>query len=381
MFYTVFSTNDNPYMQWQSELLEYSWKRVGQEGVLVRLVATERPDALPTHRHARCIATRPWDNHPESGDAYPVYNKPASLLEWVFRHRPEGTVLLLDPDCVFRKPVTRKVVPGAPASQSWIDLPGLTPSRDNPFGLPPMFGFLNDHCAKIDMRIEPVMIPTLIHTRDLRRICARWLQLCGVVRDHARDDMGNQIWESDMYAYVAACAEYDLQHEPISLGICTNWDPKDAPDAPIIHYCQKILARDGHTLFDKHRYEPWTRVDTTSQTLQPYGAELIEIIESHIDDRSGIKPRPKKSDRVRRGDGVMEGRLLDEMLLERPADGASLWINSSTVEIWDLCDGTRTVGDVAKHLRDVYEIEGDALDADVLQIVSQLSDIGFLRFN
>ena len=30
MIYTVFSTRDSPYMQWQSELLEYSWKKVGQ---------------------------------------------------------------------------------------------------------------------------------------------------------------------------------------------------------------------------------------------------------------------------------------------------------------------------------------------------------------
>ena len=39
MIYTVFSTTDSPYMQWQSELLEYSWKKVGQPGELIRLVA------------------------------------------------------------------------------------------------------------------------------------------------------------------------------------------------------------------------------------------------------------------------------------------------------------------------------------------------------
>ena len=46
MFYTVFSTNVSPYMQWQSDLLEYSWKRVEQEGVLIRLVATDDPQNL-----------------------------------------------------------------------------------------------------------------------------------------------------------------------------------------------------------------------------------------------------------------------------------------------------------------------------------------------
>ena len=59
MIYTVFSTSHSPYMQWQSELLEYSWKQVGQQGELVRLVATDGQQPLPTHRYAKTIATQP----------------------------------------------------------------------------------------------------------------------------------------------------------------------------------------------------------------------------------------------------------------------------------------------------------------------------------
>ena len=135
MFYTVFSTNDNPSMQWQSDLLEYSWKKVGQEGELVRLVATDDPNNLPRQKYARCVATQSWDVHPDTGDNYPIYNKPASLLEWAFRERPEGTVLLLDPDCMFRKPVTRRVAPGFPAAQAWVNLPKRDADAEHPFGL------------------------------------------------------------------------------------------------------------------------------------------------------------------------------------------------------------------------------------------------------
>src|SRR5665811_308260 len=163
MFYTVFSTNLSPKMQWQSDLLEYSWKRVGQEGVLIRLVATDAPEHLPVQKYAQCVATTLRDVHPETGDHYPIYNKPASLLEWVYRDKPEGTVLFLDPDCVFRAPVTRRAAPGFPSSQDWIDFKTGEPGPENPFGLGERFSFLNDHCVRTDLKTAPVMIPTLIH--------------------------------------------------------------------------------------------------------------------------------------------------------------------------------------------------------------------------
>jgi hypothetical protein len=292
MFYTVFSTNRSPYMQWQSDLLEYSWKRVAQEGALIRLVATDDPQNLPTQKYAHCVATRLWDIHPDTGDAYPAYNKPASLLEWLYRDRPDGTVLLLDPDCVFRQPVMQRVALGFPASQTWIDFTIGRASAENPFGFGAGFYFLNDHCARPDLNTAAVMIPTLIHTSDLRKMCARWLELCGIIRQNFRNAKGEPIWESDMYAYLAACAEYGLQHAPISLGVCTNWQSRDVPEAPIIHYCQAILGTDGREIFHKHRYTPWARIDTSVEPEHDYGRDLIALLNDYIDDSGGIILKP-----------------------------------------------------------------------------------------
>lgn len=380
MFYTVFSTNDNPYMQWQSDLLEYSWKRVGQEGELIRLVATDKPQNLPTQKHARCVATQLWDVHPETGDAYPIYNKPASLLEWVFRERPEGTVLLLDPDCIFRKPVERRVAPGFPASQAWVNFSTQNPGAKNPFGIGAAFSFLADHCLKTDIRIDPVMIPTLVHTRDLRKICARWLELCGIIRDKYRNAAGVPIWEADMYAYLAACAEYDLQHEPISLGVCTNWGPDDAPDAPLIHYCQPILGKDGVEQFNKYHYKPWALVDSPAEPLHWYGAELISIVNSYIYDLTGTVRPLSRSDVPVWTNGVMEGRVLGEMLLEQPADGSSMWMNVSGIAVWNLCDGSHSIGEIAERLSEEYSVAEPDLASDVFAIINQLREIGYLRF-
>jgi aspartate kinase len=84
-------------------------------------------------------------------------------------------------------------------------------------------------------------------------ICARWLEICGVIRGNYRNDDGLPMWESDMFAYLAVCSEYGLKHQPIPLGICTNWEPADVPDAPIIHYCQPIIGKDGSKIVNRFR--------------------------------------------------------------------------------------------------------------------------------
>lgn len=378
MFYTVFSTNLSPMMQWQSDLLEFSWKRVEQEGELVRLVATEDPDNLPVQKYARCVATTCWDTDPDSGDAYPIYNKPASLLDWVYREKPEGTVLLLDPDCVFRAPVRKRVAPGYPAAQDWIDYKVGKPGPESPFGMGERFSALNAHCARTDLSIAPVMIPKLIHTSDLRRIAARWLELCRAVRGNCRNGEGNPFWESDMFAYLATCAEYDLQHEPISLGICTNWDPADVPDAPVIHYCQAIHRKDGETVFNKHTYRPWSRVDTNVELDRD--RDLLVLINEYTDALQGLGsgPAPAKS-RPSCREGIMEGRVLDDFLLERPKDGASLWLNSSGKAVWELCDGSRSIEDIAAELGGRFDVDRDAILPEICAIVGKLHAIAFVE--
>lgn len=379
MFYTVFSTNDTPYMQWQSDLLEYSWKRVRQEGTLIRLVATNNPTTLPNQKHAHCIATQSWDTHPDTGDFYPIYNKPASLLEWVFTHRPEGTVLLLDPDCVFRKRVEQHVSPGYPASQTWVEFSTGRPSSESPFGFGKDFSFLNDFCARADMSVDAVMIPTLIHTSDLRKICARWLEHCSTIRQNYRNRNGEPIRESDMYAYLVAAAEYGLQHTPLSLGVCNNWKPESAPGAPIIHYCQPITEKDGRKIFGKRDYAPWSRIDESVEPSQDYNRDLIALINDYVDDMEGITRQPAPYRRPKWHTDVMEGRVVDDMLLELPAENQTLWLNASGKAIWELCDGSRTISDIGAELAQRFNMGDHDPTADVGTTVSQLRAAGFLE--
>jgi hypothetical protein len=325
------------------------------------------------------VATTLHDVHPETGDHYPIYNKPGSLLEWVYRDKPEGTVLLLDPDCVFRSPVTRRGAPGCPAAQGWIYFQAGERGPESPFGLGKKFSFLKDHCARTDLKIDPVMIPTLIHTSDLRRIAARWLELCGLFRNHYRNADGRPMWESDMFAYLATCAEYGLQHEPISLGICTNWESEKVPEAPIIHYCQPIVGKDNATIFDKHTYEPWSRLDALVEPARDYGRALVTLINRYVDGLNGtIAPAPAYSRPVR-CEGVMEGRVLGDLLLERSRDGANLWLNGSGKVVWDMCSGLHDIDAIASELTARFAADHDTILAQVRGIVGQLHAIEFVE--
>jgi len=186
------------------------------------------------------------------------------------------------------------------------------------------------------------------------------------------------MWESEMFAYLAVCSEYSLKHQQIPLGICTNWEPADVPDAPIIHYCQPIIGKDGSKIFNKHTYKPWSRVGTTVEPERDYGRDLVTLINQYVDNLEGtISPPPVYTRPVWR-EGIMEGRVLDELLLERPKDGASLWLNGSGKAIWDLCNGSHNIDGIAAQLSTQFAVERLAVLPDVLSVVSRLHAIEFL---
>ena len=377
MIYTVFSTTDTPYMQWQSELLEFSWNRVGQPGELVRLVATDRPDAVPQHREARCVATRPWQIHPFTGDDYSPYNKPASLLEWLYREQPEGTVLLLDPDCVFRRPVRTEVPVGRPIGQHWIDGPsGLGPCG----GLEQNFESLTEYCDVSLAGVAPVMIPNLIHTADLRRIAPRWLELTGLIRQHVRNHQDNPMWESDMFAFLLASAEYGLVHEPGTLGACTNWPPEASSDAPVVHYCQPICDDQGQLLWSKGTYQPWQKPAPAEAARDLYGRELLELIEACANESGTLEECSTEEQYPRRRAGVRQSYEHTEMELQIPGDQEPLELNTTAEAIWLLCDGTRSASSIAAELATRFNTTSAEILPDIRRGLRTLEEAGALEW-
>ncbi len=275
--YTLVCTDTAPYANWQCQVLAHTWHAAGQPGELVRLVAAPLGGPLPTHRHARVVRTRARNVHPRSGDRYVPYNRLFSALEWLRTERPVGTVLLVDPDVVFRAPVTRGVAPGAPRAQRWVGF-NLTGSVAEDVVVRETGVAAGD--------LQGVTWPALIHTADLEVLLPRWIELTADVRE------ATGLWESDMIAFVGAAAEMGLRFTPATIAAFVNWSEEEVAGAPIIHYCQPVEDADGNILWTKHHYRPWDRIDVDPRAARlDYCRDLLAILQeavSALGSRSGV---------------------------------------------------------------------------------------------
>jgi hypothetical protein len=369
MIFTVFSTTANEAMLWQSELLEYSWGRVKQPGELVRLVAIGPHEPLPRHRFARVSGTLPWSPHPYTGDVYPPYNKAASLLEWLFVERIEGTILLVEPDCVFRAPVAQEVEPGAARATAW---PSLPRTAEGPFGLGPRFAFLERFC--VNRALEPPCItwPVLIHSSDLRKLAARWLEIMSILRDETAHSVDGRLDDADQIAYAIAAAEADIPHAIADLGADTA---ARQSEAPLLHYRRAIESARGEVVWDSGVYRGWDTVDPQAAAPGP-GRDFLALLDEYRARRAAggslafLRPRPRL--------GVRVGRVLDQTVLEIPGRSDTLALNASAAAIWELCDGARGLADLTHELATRFELAPEVMRLDVQSVIERLESVGAL---
>lgn len=283
MIYTVFSTSTDDAGQWQSQLLEYSWSQVEQPGELVRLVATAPGELLPRERLARVVETLSWAPHPYTNDPYPLYNKPASLLQWIFEERINGTILLLEPRCVLRAPVQTELEPGLAQATGWKDLPRM---GRGPFGLGARFGFLDQFCVNRSLELPAVTLPLLIHSSDLRRLAARWLEVMGIIRSEMGFNPRSGRW-ADRLAYSIAAAEAGIDHLVAELGAET--DARESR-ASILDYHRPIESKRGEIVWDERVYEAWDPVDP-KDARPGIGRDFLELLDQYIGSHQAGGPQ------------------------------------------------------------------------------------------
>ena len=273
MIYIVLCTNVNDYINWQCELLEYSWRRANQPGSLIRLVTCPKGTALPEHRHARVVRIGPPRKQTRR---YIPYERLFALQDWLRLERPEGSVLVLDPDCVFRRPIETEVEPGAPRAQHWVDFEttGLTWTYKRWRWSRP-----RNVVAKLyDLdpgHLQPATWPALLHTRDLQRILPAWIEATRVIR------AATGRWASDMLGFVIAAAELELRFSLDAIGAFVKWPEELVGQAPIVHYCQNVLATDGALLWNKWRYQPWETVAGSDRVYHTYCRDLLAILNEY----------------------------------------------------------------------------------------------------
>jgi hypothetical protein len=245
MIYTVICTDVSDYINWQCELLEHTWKRAEQPGELIRLITCPSGTTLPQHDHARVIhIAEPSDRT----GGYLPFERLFALQDWLQSEQPDGSVLVIDPDCVFRRAIVDEVEPGAPLAQHWRDLRPRAPA-------------------------QAATWPAMIHTRDLEKLMPRWIDATRAVR------IATGRWESDMYGLVTASAAMGLRFslEDAFAGFI-KWPDEFVGDAPIVHYCQKVVAEDGTLIWFKHEYQPWEEVVGGEQARHAYCRDLLELV-------------------------------------------------------------------------------------------------------
>lgn len=248
MIYSVICTDVNDSIGWQCDLLEYTWKRAKQPGELLRLVTCPEGVLLPQHRHARVLRIAP---QPALTHGYKAFERLFALEHWLRRERPEGTVLILDPDSVFRRAITGEARPGAPRAQLWVD-----------------------YRCETELT-QAATWPMLIHTQDLEALLPRWIAFTSAIYK------ATHRWESDMNGLVAAAAAGGLRFSLDTIGAFVGWPDELVGEAPVVHYCQNVLDRDGEVLWSKRTYQPWAAVTGAERVRHGYCHDLLALINEY----------------------------------------------------------------------------------------------------
>lgn len=77
--------------------------------------------------------------------------------------------------------------------------------------------------------------------------------------------------------------------------------------------------------------------------------------------------------------GCLEEQLGDETLLFNPATGAATQLNSSSAQVWCLCDGSRAVQQIIDELSAAFPDAGSELAHDVCSAIALLHGEGLLE--
>jgi hypothetical protein len=72
--------------------------------------------------------------------------------------------------------------------------------------------------------------------------------------------------------------------------------------------------------------------------------------------------------------GVLKQEVAGTVVLLNPDNGQYYSLDEVGGKIWDRCDGTHTVAEIASLLYQEYEVALDVLQADTLELLQTLAD-------
>jgi pyrroloquinoline quinone biosynthesis protein D len=88
-----------------------------------------------------------------------------------------------------------------------------------------------------------------------------------------------------------------------------------------------------------------------------------------------------RESRPRRASGILakEGPDAETVILLNADDGQYYTLEGVGGRVWELCDGTRTVAEVVSAVCEEYEVPTETVEADVLELLSDLESEDLIR--
>ncbi|QDZ17981.1 peptidyl serine alpha-galactosyltransferase [Chloropicon primus] len=266
-FHIIFSTECTPYFDYQSLGLLHSYAKVNQTGKITRLMACNDENYRGKHltdrfSNADTFVHRNYAVHPDTGDAYPAYNKPYSVLSWLKEAEPEEDfIVFLDADMVITQKISVEAIGaelGRPASALYGYLKGVDPDSymEVKASVP--------NVEKAD-KVGGFMV---MHKEDMKRLAPWWLHYTEEVRNNPKNwantgDVFNKNgelgppWISEMYGYIFGCAHVNLKHIISNdFMLYPGYTPPPEPFPFVIHYGITFFVDDY--AFDKHWFQDLT---------------------------------------------------------------------------------------------------------------------------
>lgn len=363
MLYTVFLNSSRESLTMAGMLLERSWIEAGQHGALVALSPWLQSKPSLEQRAAQLVL--PPKTRDFGGPDHT--NLAKAVLDWVFGAKPQGSILLFNDICMFRQPVSLTARPGRPCAVSKAR-EAQSASNNSRFGQREESDALAKYGVDPVLPVPPIDFPILIHAQDLRKIAARWLQLATIMSDECLDS-----FDASLDALSIAASEYGLEFEPRALTthLAASDDLYDASTPPLARLDQPVLSDAGQVVFDARNPAGEILVDDAAATEN--GRLAVALARQQLAVQPGVRRgRPMRKSRVK------EGWVLDRAVLIRGRDEAKAWVNTSGHEIWSLCDGSRSIDEIAASLAVTYGGQAEDYAGAVAQFVDSLQGAGLL---
>lgn len=276
--YIVCSTSNSPYQNWQCELLTYSFNKVKQGGKLIFLCSDDpsyKDRPLPKFKNAETLKYPNWMIKWPDGGWYGPRNKPFSIQYWVNNYpnlKNDETVLFLDPDMVFLKPMKIDVSKEVVWGHKWI----VNGDNSN-------FDLIKKNRELITDDYS-VMFPLAMTIGDLKKICDTYTRLTDVAFKKTL------IHDCEMYAFIMSLADSNLKTKPVN--IANYFDNMNENDPKyIIHHMYEMKDDKNNKIFYKQDYtpsietKPWKRPCDIDKASNKRDKVLLSLIHEYIDQQ------------------------------------------------------------------------------------------------